>query len=465
MFNDDVIRPLDNPIYGEGSLAVLRGNLAPDGCVIKPAAMDQRFLKHAGPALVFDDYPSMKKAVDDETLDVTADHVLVLRNAGTAGRTGDAGMGHAADAEEAAETGPSRHAAAVGRAHERHQLRRLRAARRPRNPGSAARSPCCAPATSSASTWPTRSIRMVVSDAELARRRAAWTPPEPRYGRGYGWVYTQHIEQADQGCDFDFLRTGFGTEVPEPDDLLNRRKTMTMALSPATRDKLRGVSTATLTTALFKRGLSQPVHPGRPPARAAEDDDGRPGLHPALHARAGGSEPHRRVPRSRPSAAPAIETCPPGAVFVIDSRKDARAASAGGILVTRLMQRGVAGVVTDGGFRDSAEIAALGFPAYHQRPAAPTNLTLHQAIDINVPIGCGDAPVFPGDVVVGDADGVVIVPAGIAEEIAAEAVEMTAYEDFVTERVRAGATIVGLYPATDPANLTAFAAWRQLHGR
>ena len=88
VFNDDVIRPLSKPIYGEGSLAVLKGNLAPDGCVIKPAAMDQRFLKHSGPALVFDDYPSMKKAVDDETLDITADHVLVLRNAGPQGGPG-----------------------------------------------------------------------------------------------------------------------------------------------------------------------------------------------------------------------------------------------------------------------------------------------------------------------------------------------------------------------------------------
>ena len=101
----------------------------------------------------------------------------------------------------------------------------------------------------------------------------------------------------------------------------------------------------------------------------------------------------------------AVEECPPGAVFVMDSRKDARAASAGAILVSRLMVRGVAGVVTDGGFRDAPEIAALGIPAFHSRPSAPTNLTLHQAIDINVPIGCGDAPVFPGDVLVGDGDG------------------------------------------------------------
>ena len=161
----------------------------------------------------------------------------------------------------------------------------------------------------------------------------------------------------------------------------------------------------------------------------------------------------------------AVEECPPGAVFVIDSRKDARAASAGGILITRLMVRGAAGVVTDGGFRDSAEIASLGFPAFHSRPSAPTNLTLHQAIEINGPIGCGDAPVFPGDVVVGDADGVIIIPADIADEIADETTEMTAFEDFVTESVRGGRSILGLYPATDDQTLTDFAAWRKKNNR
>jgi regulator of RNase E activity RraA len=161
----------------------------------------------------------------------------------------------------------------------------------------------------------------------------------------------------------------------------------------------------------------------------------------------------------------AVEECPPGAVFVIDSRKDARAASAGSILVTRLMKRGVAGVVTDGGFRDSPEIAQLDIPAYHQRPSAPTNLTLHQALDINVPIGCGDAPVWPGDVVVGDGEGVVVIPAAIADEIAAEATEMTAFEDFVTAKVREGQSILGLYPPTEQKNRDAFAAWRQAKGR
>jgi regulator of RNase E activity RraA len=161
----------------------------------------------------------------------------------------------------------------------------------------------------------------------------------------------------------------------------------------------------------------------------------------------------------------AIEDCPPGAVMVMDSRKDARAASAGSILVTRLMKRGVAGVVTDGGFRDSAEIARLGFPAYHHRPSAPTNLTLHQAIDINVPIGCGDAPVFPGDVILGDSDGVIVIPANIADEVAEEAYEMTAFEDFVTEQVTDGMGIYGLYPATNEQTMVAFAAWRKIKGR
>ena len=150
---------------------------------------------------------------------------------------------------------------------------------------------------------------------------------------------------------------------------------------------------------------------------------------------------------------------------MIDSRKNPRAASAGSILVTRLMKRGVAGIVTDGGFRDSPEIAQLAMPAYHQRPSAPTNLTLHQALDINVPIGCGDVAVWPGDVVVGDGEGVVVIPASIADEIADEALEMTAFEDFVTEKVNEGRSILGLYPPTDERSRDDFAAWRKARGR
>jgi regulator of RNase E activity RraA len=122
-------------------------------------------------------------------------------------------------------------------------------------------------------------------------------------------------------------------------------------------------------------------------------------------------------------------------------------------------------VVTDGGFRDSPEIAAMPFPAYHQRPSAPTNLTLHQALDINVPIGCGDVAVFPGDVLVGDKEGVFVIPAHLADEVADEAVEMTAFEDFVLEEVQGGRSIIGLYPATDPKTKDDFAVWRKAKGR
>ena len=232
-----------------------------------------------------------------------------------------------------------------------------------------------------------------------------------------------------------------------------------------TREQLMKVSTATLCTALFKRGLRnqciqdvRPLNPGLPnmvgeaftlrymPAR--EDRNGIAVFQNRDH-------PQRK----------AVEDCPPGAVMVIDSRKDARAASAGGILVARLMQRGVAGVVTDGGFRDSPDIARYSMPAYHSRPSAPTNLTLHEAIEINGPIGCGDAPVFPGDVIVGDAEGVIVIPAHLADEIAAEATEMTAFEDFVQEKVMEGRSILGLYPPTDEQSRTDFAAWRQARGR
>jgi regulator of RNase E activity RraA len=236
-------------------------------------------------------------------------------------------------------------------------------------------------------------------------------------------------------------------------------------LNPSTREQLMGVSVATLCTALFKRGLRnrfiqdvRPLQPGLPnmvgEAFTLRTIPAREDLNPITVFQ------DRHHPQRQ-----AVERCPPGAVLVIDSRKDARAASAGGILVARLMKRGVAGVVTDGGFRDAPEIAKLPFPAYHQRPSAPTNLTLHQALDINVPIGCGDVAVWPGDVVVGDGEGVVVIPAAIADEIAAEAVEMTVFEDFVTEKVLEGRSILGLYPPTDEQSRIDFAAWRLARGR
>lgn len=156
----------------------------------------------------------------------------------------------------------------------------------------------------------------------------------------------------------------------------------------------------------------------------------------------------------------AVEECPKGAIMVIDSRKDARAASAGSILATRLMVRGAAGIVTDGGFRDSAEIAELALPSYHNRPSAPTNLTLHQAISINEPIGCGDVAVFPGDMLVGDDDGVMVIPAHIADEVADECLQMTLFEEFVMEKVKDGQSIIGLYPLIDEKMSKEFEIWK-----
>ncbi|MCB1433254.1 MAG: ribonuclease activity regulator RraA [Alphaproteobacteria bacterium] len=239
----------------------------------------------------------------------------------------------------------------------------------------------------------------------------------------------------------------------------------TYKMSSETRAKLMNVSVATICTALFKRGLRnqfiQDVHPVAPKGRnmvgqaftlryipAREDLNGIEVFKNPQH-------PQRA----------AVETCPQDHVLVMDSRKDPCAASAGDILVTRLMVRGAAGIVTDGGFRDSPEIGRLDFHAYHNRPAPPTNITRQQALDINVPVGCGDAPVWPGDVIVGDDEGVVVIPSHIADEIAAETAEMTVFEDFVAEEVKKGRSIIGLYPATQEQTLIDFAAWRKRTGR
>lgn len=229
----------------------------------------------------------------------------------------------------------------------------------------------------------------------------------------------------------------------------------------STRKKLKTVSTATIATCLFKLGLKnqfiQDVHPlakGKPTMVGAAFTlryiPAREDLNPITVFR--DPKHPQRV---------AVETCPEGSVLVMDSRKDARAASAGSILASRLMMRGAAGMITDGGFRDSAEIAKLAMPAYHSRPSAPTNLTLHQAIAINEPIGCGDVAVFPGDVIIGDDDGVMVIPAHLADKVAEEAVRMTLYEDFVTESVLEGRSITGLYPLVSEAHKRNFEKWKK----
>lgn len=216
VYNDDVIRTLDNPIYESGALVVLKGNLAPDGCVMKVSAMDKKFLNHTGPAMVFDDYPAMKAAINDENIDATEDTVLILRNAGPMGGPGmpewgmlpvptklvKQGVRDMMRISDARMSGTSYGACVLHVA-----------------PESYVGGPLGLVQTGDMITVNVdkRLIQMEVDDAELARRKAAWKPLAPRYERGYGYVFSKHIEQAPDGCDFDFLKTDFGAPVAEPD--------------------------------------------------------------------------------------------------------------------------------------------------------------------------------------------------------------------------------------------------------
>jgi dihydroxy-acid dehydratase len=216
VYNDDVIRPLSNPVYAEGSLAVLRGNLCPDGAVIKPAACDPKFHVHEGPALVFDSYRAMKTAVDDEGLQVTPDTVMVLRNAGPQGGPGMPEWGMLPIPKALIKQG-------------RRDMLRISDARMSGTsygacvlhvaPEAYVGGPLALLKTGDIVRMdlPNRRLDMLVDDAELAARRAAWQAPQPRFQRGYGYLYTNHVTQADKGCDFDFLETSFGAAAGEPD--------------------------------------------------------------------------------------------------------------------------------------------------------------------------------------------------------------------------------------------------------
>jgi regulator of RNase E activity RraA len=236
-------------------------------------------------------------------------------------------------------------------------------------------------------------------------------------------------------------------------------------LSDETRRLLELTTTATLTTQLFKRGFRNtfvqgvrrltpdaPVMVGEAftlrmiPAR--EDLD-----HPGMFANR--SHPQRR----------AIEECPAGAVLAIDCRKDVRGGCLGDILAARLMERGVAGVVTDGAVRDAPQIAPLAFPVYAGGAAAPASFGIHHAVDLNQPIACGDVAAFPGDVLVGDAEGVVVIPRHLADEVARDGAEQEQLESWILKEVKAGKGIFGLYPPDDDARAR-YQAWREaMHER
>lgn len=216
VYNDDVIRPLSNPVYHEGSLALLRGNLCPDGAVIKPAACDPKYHVHEGPAVVFDSYPEMKKFVDDENAEVTPDTVMVLRNAGPLGGPGfpEWGMlpipkalikqGHRdmLRISDARMSGTSYGACVLHVA-----------------PESFIGGPLALLKTGDIVRMdlPNRSLDMLVDEEEIERRRAAWTAPAPHFERGWGWMFSKHVTQADKGCDFDYLERSFGKAAGEPD--------------------------------------------------------------------------------------------------------------------------------------------------------------------------------------------------------------------------------------------------------
>ena len=193
---------------------MLRGNLAPDGCVIKPTAAEPRLLKHRGRAIVFDNYPDLKSRINDEDLDVTPDDVIVLRSAGPLGAPGFPEWGMLPIPQKILKQGVR-------------DMVRISDARMSGtsygtcvlhvSPESHVGGPLALVRTGDEIELDVeaRKLTLHVSDEELAERRAAWTPPPPRYERGYGRMFEKHVTQAHDGCDFDFLHNG--PETPEPD--------------------------------------------------------------------------------------------------------------------------------------------------------------------------------------------------------------------------------------------------------
>ena len=216
VFDDDVIRPLDNPIYPQGALAVLRGNLAPNGAVIKASACSPKFFKHTGPALVFDDYPSYKKVADNDDLDVTEDSVLILRNCGPQGGPGMPEWGMLPIPKKLVKQG-IRDMVRISDA--RMSGTSYGACVLHVSPEAYVGGPLALVQNGDLVTLDieNRTLTLEVPEEELERRKREWKQSEPKYGRGYAWMYNQHVTQAEDGCDFDFLSPEFGKSLEEPE--------------------------------------------------------------------------------------------------------------------------------------------------------------------------------------------------------------------------------------------------------
>jgi regulator of RNase E activity RraA len=230
-------------------------------------------------------------------------------------------------------------------------------------------------------------------------------------------------------------------------------------LQPNTRDALLRVGTSTLTGLLNRRGLRsmfmQDVWPIRRDIPRLVGIAFTMRFIPAREDKDGPGAPRRGNVQSQ-----AMETCPPGHVLVVDSRGDARAASAGDLYVGRLKARGCAGIVTDGGLRDTDGIIKTGLPAYHRRASSPPSPIAHHPCDLNLPIGCGGVAVYPGDIIVGDVDGVVVIPPEIVDELAQEALAATLYEEFAEAEVARGRALPGLFPVAGEDAKRDFEAWK-----
>ena len=245
---------------------------------------------------------------------------------------------------------------------------------------------------------------------------------------------------------------------------MSSNKTPTLILSEDTRRRLIAASTPTIATLLYKHGFRNAYIQGVSALNKGEAKLVGPAFTLRYIAAREDTDPLTAFREPDHPQRVAVETCPAGHVLVMDCRQDASAASAGSILLTRLEVRGVAGCVTDGGIRDAQGASQLQMPVYAAKASAPTNLTKHHAVDLNVPISCGGVPVYPGDVILADTDGVMVIPHHMADQIAEEAEPMEEFEEFVLEEVRRGVPIIGLYPATDPDTLKRFEAWKVERG-